>query len=100
MAVVKAKKVRSVKKARMHFRLAPDIKRESPAPPLSPGQGLTDFAISALSERADEILERHDAVFSMPRPMASFSNRSATAVNLRRRRAPPQLAIAAVSGRA
>lgn len=50
MAVAKAKKVTSENKDRMHFRLAPDIKRESPAPPLSPGQGLTDFALSALNE--------------------------------------------------
>ena len=27
------------------------------------GQGLTDFAITALTKRADEILERHDTVF-------------------------------------
>ncbi|HLA10348.1 MAG TPA: DUF1778 domain-containing protein [Pyrinomonadaceae bacterium] len=62
MAVAKAKKVSTANKDRMHFRLAPDIKARVVRAASITGQGLTDFAISALSERADEILERHDTV--------------------------------------
>ena len=62
MAVAKTKKVNTVNKDRMHFRLAPDIKARVARAASITGQGLTDFAISALSERANEILERHDTV--------------------------------------
>lgn len=62
MPVAKAKKVITQNKDRMNFRLDPKIKaRVSRAAAIS-GQGLTDFAISALIERADEILERHDSL--------------------------------------
>ena len=47
----------------MHFRMAPEIKERVTRAAAITGQGLTDFAVSALSERADEILERHESVF-------------------------------------
>ncbi len=62
MAVFKAKRVSTANKDRMHFRLDPDIKARVARAASIAGQGLTDFAISALRERADEILERHDTV--------------------------------------
>src|SRR6266404_7576788 len=62
MTLAKAKKVSTADKDRMHFRLNPDIKARVARAASITGQGLTDFAISALSERADEILERHDTV--------------------------------------
>ena len=62
MAVAKAKKLSTANKDRMHFRLAPDIKARVARDASITGQGLPDFAISALSERADEILERHNTV--------------------------------------
>lgn len=46
----------------MHFRLAPEIKERVTRAAAITGQGLTDFAVSALSERAEEILERHETV--------------------------------------
>jgi uncharacterized protein (DUF1778 family) len=62
MAVAKAKKVSTANKDRMNFRLDPDIKARVTRAAAISGQGLTDFAVSALSERADEILERHDSL--------------------------------------
>lgn len=62
MAVAKAKKISTANKDRMHFRLDPDIKARVVRAASIAGQGLTDFAISALRERADEILVRHDTV--------------------------------------
>ena len=49
-------------KDRMHFRLDPAIKQRVARAAAITGQGLTDFAVAALSERADEILERHESV--------------------------------------
>lgn len=46
----------------MHFRLAPELKKRVIQAATITGQGLTDFAISALSQRADEILDRHETV--------------------------------------
>lgn len=44
----------------MNFRLSPEVKqRVSQAAELS-GQDLTKFAVTALSEKADEIIERHN----------------------------------------
>lgn len=62
MAVARAKKVSTVDKDRMHFRLNPEIKARVARAAAITGQGLTDFAVSVLSERADEILERHDTL--------------------------------------
>lgn len=58
----KIKKVSTASKDRMHFRLAPEIKERVARAAGIAGQGLTDFAVSALSERADEILDRHESV--------------------------------------
>lgn len=46
----------------MHFRLASEIKERVIRAAAITGQGLTDFAVSALSERADQILERHEGI--------------------------------------
>src|SRR5437868_347415 len=62
MQTSKTKKVRTSSKDRMHFRLAPEIKDRVTRAAAITGQGLTDFAVSALSERANEILERHETV--------------------------------------
>jgi uncharacterized protein (DUF1778 family) len=62
MTLAKAKKLSTADKDRMHFRLSPDIKARVARAAAITGQGLTDFAVSALSERANEILERHDTV--------------------------------------
>src|SRR5258708_33587379 len=62
MNLGKGKKGRKGNKDRMHFRLNPDIKARVARAAAITGQGLTDFAVSALSERANEILERHDTV--------------------------------------
>lgn len=62
MVAPKAKKDSSQSKGRMNFRLDPEIKaRVSRAAAIS-GQGLTDFAASTLSEKADEIIARHDTL--------------------------------------
>jgi uncharacterized protein (DUF1778 family) len=62
MPASKLKKVSTSSKDRMHFRLAPEIKERVTRAAAITGQGLTDFAIAALSERADEVLERHESV--------------------------------------
>ncbi len=62
MGVARPKKTTTANKDRMHFRLAPDIKARVARAASIAGQGLTDFAISALTQRADEILERHHHV--------------------------------------
>src|SRR5437763_16669652 len=62
MTLAKAKKVSTVNKDRMHFRLSPDIKARVARAAAITGQGLSEFAVAALSERANEILERHDSV--------------------------------------
>ena len=63
MAVTKAKKVTTREKNRMHFRLDPEIKARVARAAAICGQELTDFAVSTLSEKANEILERHDNLF-------------------------------------
>lgn len=62
MATVDAKKTRTEDKHRMHFRLDPKIKARVAQAAAITGQGLTDFAVSTLSEKADQILERHDSI--------------------------------------
>ena len=62
MATVDAKKPSTGEKGRMHFRLDPKIKERVARAAAIAGQGLTDFAVSTLSEKADEILERHDSI--------------------------------------
>jgi uncharacterized protein (DUF1778 family) len=62
MAASKIKKVSTATTDRMHFRLAPEIKDRVTRAAAIAGQGLTDFAVAALSARADEILDRHETV--------------------------------------
>lgn len=62
MASPNAKKVPTSEKDRMHFRLDPKIKQRVSRAAAITGQGLTDFAVAALSEKADEVLERHEAI--------------------------------------
>lgn len=52
------KKVRE--QSRMNFRLAPEVKQRVARAAALTGQDLTEFAVAALSEKADEIIERHD----------------------------------------
>src|SRR5437868_14037551 len=54
-----AAKDASVKKARMNFRLDAEIKERVARAAAITGQELTDFAVSTLSLRADEIIEKH-----------------------------------------
>jgi len=58
----RVRKVKTSGKDRMHFRLDPKIKERVSRAAAITGQGLTDFAVSALIERADEILERYESV--------------------------------------
>lgn len=46
--------------SRMNFRLAPEIKERVARAASLAGQDLTEFAITTLIEKADEVLERHD----------------------------------------
>lgn len=62
MGVAKIKKAAARGKGRMNFRLDPEIKERVARAAAITGQGLTDFAVSALSERADEILGRHESL--------------------------------------
>jgi uncharacterized protein (DUF1778 family) len=62
MATVDAKKAQTADKDRMHFRLDPKIKARVARAAAITGQGLTDFAVSTLSEKADQILERHHSI--------------------------------------
>ena len=62
MATVDAKKPQTSEKDRMHFRLDPKIKARVARAAAITGQGLTDFAVSTLSEKADQILARHDTI--------------------------------------
>ena len=62
MATVDLKKTQISEKDRMHFRLDPKIKARVARAAAITGQGLTDFAVSTLSEKADQILARHDTI--------------------------------------
>lgn len=48
--------------SRLNFRLAPEIKARVARAATIVGQDLTEFAVSTLSEKADEVLEKHDNV--------------------------------------
>jgi uncharacterized protein (DUF1778 family) len=74
MSVAKAKKARTQNKDRMHFRLDPEIKARVARAAAISGQELTDFAVSTLSERADEILERHDSLLISSEDYEFFLN--------------------------
>lgn len=58
MAVVKNKSVSE--QSRLNFRLAPEIKSRVVRAATIVGQDLTEFAVSTLSQKADEVLEKHD----------------------------------------
>lgn len=62
MATVDPKKTQTNDKNRMHFRLDTKIKARVARAAAITGQRLTDFAVSALSEKADQILARHDTI--------------------------------------
>jgi uncharacterized protein (DUF1778 family) len=47
---------------RLNFRLSKEIKDRVVKAATITGQALTDFAVSAISERADEILSRHNKI--------------------------------------
>jgi|SRR5882724_9597970 len=49
----------AIKKARMNFRLDAEIKERVARAAAITGQDLSDFAVSTLSLRADEIIEKH-----------------------------------------
>lgn len=46
--------------SRMNFRLASDVKKRVVRAATLIGQDLTEFAVAALSEKADVIIERHE----------------------------------------
>lgn len=46
--------------ARLNFRLPPEIKERIENAALVSGVTVTDFAVSALAERAEQVLERHE----------------------------------------
>jgi len=48
--------------SRLNFRLAPEIKARVARAATIVGQDLTEFAVSTLSRKADEVLEKHDNV--------------------------------------
>ena len=50
----------SREESRMNFRLSSDIKQRVARAAALAGQDLTEFAVSALSEKADVIIERYD----------------------------------------
>lgn len=54
-----ANKDLAIKKARMNFRLDAEIKERVARAAAITGQDLSDFAVSTLSLRADEIIEKH-----------------------------------------
>ena len=62
MAVTKQEKIATRNKDRMNFRLDPEIKERVARAAAIMGQELTDFAVSALSEKADEVLGRHESL--------------------------------------
>ena len=62
MATIDAKKTLTCEKVRMELRLDRKIKARVARAPAITGQGITDFAVSALSEKADQILARHERI--------------------------------------
>ena len=62
MPIANTKKVPTRNKDRMNFRLDPEIKARVAHAAAITGQGLTDFVVSTLNEKASEILERHDSI--------------------------------------
>ena len=46
--------------SRMNFRLSPEIKERVARAAALTGRDLTEFAVTALNEKAEEVIERHD----------------------------------------
>jgi uncharacterized protein (DUF1778 family) len=74
MATVYLKKTQTSDKDRMHFRLDPKIKARAARAAAISGQGLTDFAVSTLSEKADQILARHEPILLTSDEYSFFLN--------------------------
>ena len=74
MAKVDAKKTRTSEKDRMHFRLDPKIKARVSRAAAITGQRLSDFAVSTRSEKADQILARHDTILLTSDEYSFFLN--------------------------
>ena len=69
MSVAKTKRLaktvtdnKKVPESRLNFRLAPQIKERVARAAALTGRDLTEFAIAALNEKADEVIERYDHV--------------------------------------
>lgn len=60
MKTIVTQKKNMREQSRMNFRLAPEIKQRVARAAALTGQDLTEFAVTALSEKADQIIERHD----------------------------------------
>lgn len=58
MEAVKNKSSRQ--QSRLNFRLAPEVKEKIARAASIYGQDLTEFAVSTLIQKAEEILEKHD----------------------------------------
>ena len=58
MSLVKNKS--KAEQSRLNFRLTPEIKSRVVRAATIVGQDLTEFAVSTLSQKADEVLEKHD----------------------------------------
>ena len=74
MATADAKKTRTSERDRMHFRLDPMIKARVARAAAITGQSLTEFAVSTLSEKADQILARHDKILLTSDEYSFFMN--------------------------
>jgi uncharacterized protein (DUF1778 family) len=59
MSAIKTRRVRTGDKERLNFRLDPEIKARVVRAAALTGQGVTDFAVSTLDEKAVEIIDRH-----------------------------------------
>jgi len=60
MKTVETQKKNIQQQSRLNFRLAPEIKERVARAAALTGQDLTEFAVATLSEKADEVIGRHD----------------------------------------
>lgn len=78
MAIVKAEKTGKLRNknhqspSRMNFRLASEVKARVARAAALAGQDLTEFAVAALSEKADETIEKQESVFLSRRDYKFF----------------------------
>lgn len=49
--------------SRLNFRLAPEVKARVARAAALAGQDLTEFAVAALQEKADETIQKHESLF-------------------------------------